>query len=522
MAGAVIPAGLPWASSNPEALASMSQVWADQLDLLIRSRTPILWIRSLEEERVEVLLEAAAQRLGGRSLLRWDFIDGLSGAPNRQGEAARNPMAALASLDGLPEGQGAILLLRDFHRYSDDPGVCRRLRNLASSLRQVPRTLVITAPEWQLPRELEDCITLLELPLPDAAAIGELLGSIARASGMPLDAAVLEQLTAACHGLSEQRVRQIAARALARRGCLGGEDLAEVLEEKRQAIAKSELLEYCPSEATPADIGGLEALKHWLDQRHRAFSEEAGRYGLPVPRGVLLVGPQGTGKSLTAKAIAHSWGMPLLRLDVGRLFAGLVGASEARTRDMIQRAEAMAPCVLWIDEIDKGFGGDPRSDGGTSQRVLASLLTWMAEKTSAVFVVATANGVEKLPAELLRKGRFDEIFLLDLPTTEERRAILDLQLGRRRPAHSIPLEVLADRTEGFSGAELEQTVIEAMHLAFGENRDFGEADLITAASQLVPLSRTAKEQLDGFKQWASSGRARPASRLRGVTNSDAR
>ena len=152
MAGAVIPAGLPWASSNPEATPSMSQAWADQLDLLIRSRTPILWIRSLEEERVEVLLEAAAQRLGGRSLLRWDFIDGLSGAPNRQGEAARNPMAALASLDGLPEGQGAILLLRDFHRYSDDPGVCRRLRNLASSLRQVPRTLVITAPEWQLPR----------------------------------------------------------------------------------------------------------------------------------------------------------------------------------------------------------------------------------------------------------------------------------------------------------------------------------------------------------------------------------
>ena len=292
MAGAVIPAGRPWASSNPEAVPSMSQAWADQLDLLIRSRTPILWIRSLEEERVEVLLEAAAQRLGGRNLLRWDFIDGLNGAPNRQGEAARNPMAALASLDGLPEGQGAILLLRDFHRYGDDPGVCRRLRNLASSLRQVPRTLVITAPEWQLPRELEDCITLLELPLPDAAAIGELLGSIAASSGMPLDAAVLEQLTAACHGLSAQRVRQIAALALARRGCLGGEDMAEVLEEKRQAIAKSELLEYCPSEATPADIGGLEALKHWLDQRHRAFSEEAERYGLPVPRGVLLVGPQ--------------------------------------------------------------------------------------------------------------------------------------------------------------------------------------------------------------------------------------
>jgi hypothetical protein len=496
--------------------------WADQLDLLIRSRTPILWIRSLEEERVEALLEQACRRLGNRALLRWDFIDGLSGAPNRAGEAARNPLAALGCLDPLPAEQGAILLLRDFHRYCDDAGVCRRLRNLAGQLRQQTRTLVITAPAWQLPPELDDCITLLELPLPDAAEIAQLLGAIASASGEPLEAAVRGQLAAACHGLSELRVRQLAARALARRGRLGEDDLAEVLEEKRQAIAKTELLEYCPTEATPADIGGLDALKAWLEQRRMAFSEEAQRFGLPLPRGVLLVGPQGTGKSLTAKAIAHSWGMPLLRLDVGRLFAGLVGASEARTREMIQRAEAMAPCVLWIDEIDKGFGGDSRSDGGTSQRVLGTVLTWMAEKSSAVFVVATANGVERLPAELLRKGRFDEIFLLDLPSAEERHAILDLQLRRRRPQHTIPLEVLVDRTAGFSGAELEQTVIEGLHLAFASGRDIGEADLIAAASQVVPLVRTAREQLEALQQWASGGRARPASRLRPVTNSDAR
>ncbi|MCP9822303.1 AAA family ATPase [Cyanobium sp. L1E-Cus] len=490
----------------------MTDSWADQLDLLIRARTPILWIRSLEEERVDGLLEQAAQRLGGRTLLRWDFIDGLSGAPNRSGEATRNPMAALACLDTLPPEQGALLVLRDFHRYCEDAGVCRRLRNLASSLRQAPRTLVITAPDWAIPRELEDSITLLDLPLPGAEEIRQLLSTIAGASGYPMAPSVCEKLTAACHGLSEQRVRQLAARALARRGQLGEADLAEVLEEKRQAIAKSELLEYCPSEASPADIGGLEALKHWLEQRHMAFSEEAMRYGLPLPRGVLLVGPQGTGKSLTAKAIAHSWSMPLLRLDVGRLFAGLVGASEARTRDMIQRAEAMAPCVLWIDEIDKGFGGDSRSDGGTSQRVLGTVLTWMAEKTSAVFVVATANGVDKLPGELMRKGRFDEIFLLDLPSADERRSILDLQLRRRRPKHSITLEVLVDRTAGFSGAELEQTVIEAMHLAFAEQREFGEADLIAAASQVVPLSRTAREQLEALQAWASGGRARPASR----------
>ncbi len=490
---------------------------ADQLDLLIRSRTPILWIRSLEEERAEALLERAAARLGGRLLLRWDFIAGLRGSAGRDGEASRNPMAALDVLGSLPRDQGVILLLRDFHRYGEDGAICRRLRNLASELRQRPHTLVITAPAWRLPPDLEDCITPLELPLPDGEEIAQLLQGIANAGGEPLEPSVLATLASACHGLSEQRVRQLAARALARRGRLGEADLAEVLEEKRQAIARSELLEYCPSEATTADIGGLEALKHWLEQRHRAFSDEARRYGLPLPRGVLLVGPQGTGKSLTAKAIAHSWGMPLLRLDVGRLFAGLVGASEARTREMIQRAEAMAPCVLWIDEIDKGFGlgvgggSDGRSDGGTSQRVLASVLTWMAEKSSAVFVVATANAVERLPAELLRKGRFDEIFLLELPGRQERRAILDLQLRRRRPSHRIGLEVLVDRTEGFSGAELEQTVIEAMHLAFGEGRELAETDLIAAASQVVPLSRTAREQLEALRVWASSGRARPAS-----------
>ena len=225
---------------------------------------------------------------------------------------------------------------------------------------------------------------------------------------------------------------------------------------------------------------------------------------------MLLVGPQGTGKSLTAKAIAHSWGMPLLRLDLGRLFAGLVGASEARTRDMIGTAEAMAPCILWIDEIDKGFSLDGRSDGGTGQRVLATLLTWMAEKDTPVFVMATANAIDQLPPELLRKGRFDEIFVLDLPDGSERREILELHLRKRRPQHQLPLDTLVDRTSGFSGAELEQVVLEGMLNAFSEGREFGEADLISAAADLVPLSRTAREQLEVLQQWASEGRARPA------------
>ncbi len=485
--------------------------WDNHLDLLIRARTPLIWIRSDEEERVEVLLKNAAKRLKPRSLASWNYIDGLKGPLNSDGLGARQPMAVLQWLQKLNSDNPTILLVKDFHRFCDDPGIARMLRNLSSELRILTHTVVLCSGPWNPPHELDEALTILDLPLPQEPEIRSLLSNIANSSGAPLQKDVLEELTHACSGLSEARVRQVAARALAQRGQMGREDLSEVLQEKRQAIARSEVLEYCFTKATPEDIGGLDALKKWLDQRHQAFSDEARLFGLPLPRGVLLVGPQGTGKSLTAKAIAHSWSMPLLRLDVGRLFAGLVGASEARTRETIQRAEAMAPCVLWIDEIDKGFGGDARSDGGTSQRVLANVLTWMAEKTTAVFVVATANGVERLPAELLRKGRFDEIFMLDLPTKQERFRILELHVKQRRPNLKIPLQVVADRTIGFSGAELEQTVIEGMHLAFAERRELEESDLILAATQLVPLSKTAKEQLESLKQWASTGRARSAS-----------
>ena len=487
-----------------------SAAWGHQLDLLVRARTPLIWVRSNEEARVESLLGEAAQRLA-RQLVCWNFIDGISGPVNADGQGSRQPMAMLQWLQQRDAGSPTLLLAKDFHRFCDDPGVARMLRNLEASLRSTPHTLVLCCGQWTPPGDLEESLTLLDLPLPDNDDLRRLIGSIGTSSGSPLPAPVLNELAQACSGLSEMRVRQVAARALARRGQLGSEDLQDVLDEKRQTIARSEVLEFCRSDAGTEAIGGLDGLKTWLNQRHRAFSEDARRFGLPLPRGVLLVGPQGTGKSLTAKAIACSWSMPLLRLDVGRLFAGLVGASEARTREMIQRAEAMAPCVLWIDEIDKGFGGDGRSDGGTTQRVLANVLTWMAEKQSPVFVVATANGVEKLPPELLRKGRFDEIFMLDLPSSAERRSILELHLERRRPGLKLPLETVVSRSEGFSGAELEQTVIEAMHLAFADNRELTEPDLIGAASQLIPLSRTASEQLERLKQWADGGRARPAS-----------
>jgi len=354
-------------------------------------------------------------------------------------------------------------------------------------------------------------MTILNLPLPDQRELKNLIKQNASNTNSNLEEQDLNELSIASSGLSEIKVKQVTAKALAQRGKISKEDIKDILEEKKQVIARSEILEFFEAKSSHDDIGGLNGLKVWLNQRYRAFSKEARDYGLPIPKGVLLVGAQGTGKSLTAKSISKSWSMPLLRLDVGRLFSSLVGSSEARTRETILRAEAMSPCILWIDEIDKGFGGDARSDGGTSQRVLASLLTWMAEKESAVFVIATANAIDKLPAELLRKGRFDEIFFLDLPNSEERLNILDLHLKKRRPDYNFPLSTIIDRTDGFSGAELEQAVIEGMHISFSENRELMEKDLIKAVSELVPLSRTAKEQIDLLKEWSSTGRARSAS-----------
>jgi SpoVK/Ycf46/Vps4 family AAA+-type ATPase len=288
-----------------------------------------------------------------------------------------------------------------------------------------------------------------------------------------------------------------------------------MLEEKRQSIRQTQILDFYPASERISDIGGLDNLKDWLLRRGGAFSEQARRYGLPYPRGLLLAGIQGTGKSLTAKAIAHHWHLPLLRLDVGRLFGGLVGESEARTRQMINLAEALAPCVFWIDEIDKAFGGmDSRGDGGTTSRVFGAFITWLAEKTSPVFVVATANNVQSLPPELLRKGRFDEIFFVGLPNKTEREAIFSVHLNRLRPHKMADYDIhrLAYETPDFSGAEIEQILVEAMHIGFSQNREFTTDDILSAASQVVPLARTAKEQIQFLQEWAAAGKARLASR----------
>lgn len=492
----------------------------EDFELLLRSRYPLIYIPTAEEERVEGAIAKSASQLGNRAVYIWDFVDGYQGNPNDQGFGRRNPLQALEFAEKLPVEAPAVLILRDFHRFLEDISIARKLRNLSRKLKSQPKNIVIVSPEIAIPSDLTEVLTVLEFPLPTAEEIKVELSRLMAAIGKTLEEKTLSDLVQSCQGLTLERIRRVLAKAIATHGTISPEDVDLILEEKRQTIRQTQILDFYPAKEEISDIGGLDNLKDWLLRRGSAFSERARAYGLPHPRGLLLVGIQGTGKSLTAKAIAHHWHLPLLRLDVGRLFGGLVGESESRTRQMVQLAEALAPCVLWIDEIDKAFSGlGSKGDAGTTGRVFGTFITWLAEKTSPVFVVATANDIQALPPEMLRKGRFDEIFFVGLPTQDERRAIFNVHLSRLRPHHlnHYDIDRLAYETPDFSGAEIEQTIIEAMHIGFSQNRDFTTDDILEAASQLVPLARTAPDQIKFLQDWAASGKARLASRHLGLS-----
>jgi SpoVK/Ycf46/Vps4 family AAA+-type ATPase len=490
--------------------------FASELDLLVRARYPLLYVLTTEEERAEQAIAQAVRR----PVYTWDFVEGYQSEGIDAGTARNNPLAALEFVERGRPDQQAVFVLRDFHRFLEDISVGRKLRNLARRLRSQPKTVVVLAPRLVIPTDLAEEITVLEFALPTAKEIDEEIGRLV-ADPARLRGPAREELVKACQGLTLNRIRQVLAKALARGGQIDTTDIELILEEKKQKIRQTQILDFTPATETITDIGGLDQLKAWLLRRGAAFSDQARRYGLPHPRGLLLVGVQGTGKSLTARAIAHHWRLPLLRLDVGRLFAGLVGESEARTRQMIQIAEALAPCVLFADEIDKSFGSLQGGDAGTASRVFGTFLTWMAEKTSPVFVVATANDVLRLPPELMRKGRFDEVFFVNLPTQAERAEIFGVHLARLRPHNlrAYDLARLAYETPDFSGAEIEQAIVEAMHLGFAQGRDFTSDDIVQAVATIVPLARTAQEQIQALQQWAAAGKARPASLQGGLLGS---
>ncbi len=493
------------------------------LALLIRARYSLIYIPTIEEERVEKSIEQVAKQLENRPVYIWDFVDGYQGNPNDQGFGRRNPLQALEFIDKLSPNEPGIFILRDYHRFLEDVSVARKLRNLGRKFKAEPKNLIILAPQISIPNDLSEAITILEFPLPNAEEIRSEIAKLLQATQQNLASPDLDDIVRASQGLSLDRVRRVLGRAIAEHQSIEPADVESILEEKRQTIRQTQILDFYPTSAQMADIGGLDNLKEWLVRRGGSFSDKARQYGLPHPRGLLLVGIQGTGKSLTAKAIAHHWHLPLLRLDVGRLFAGLVGESESRTRQMIQLAEALSPCILWIDEIDKAFGGlDSKGDAGTTSRVFSTVVTWLAEKTSAVFVVATANNVQALPPEILRKGRFDEIFFVGLPSQNERRSIfaVHLQKVRAQSLRDFDLDRLAAETPSFSGAEIEQILVEAMHIGFSQNRDFTTNDILEAASQTIPLAVTAQEQINALQEWANSGRARLASRQGNILGND--
>jgi len=495
--------------------------FSDEFELLLRARYPLIYIPTREEERVENTIAEIAKKQGNRGIYIWDFVDGYTGNPNDTGFGKRNPLQALELVEKLPATAPAIFILRDFHRFLEDVAISRKLRNLAKLLKSQPKNLVLISSDVAIPEELSEVLTVLEFPLPNQAEIATEVQRLLGATGESLPRNTLDEIVRCCQGLSIERVRRVLAKAIATHGKLEVDDLELILQEKRTIIRQTQILEFYPATEQISDIGGLDNLKEWLLRRGSAFSEQARQYGLPHPRGLLLVGIQGTGKSLTAKAIAHHWHLPLLRLDVGRLFGGLVGESESRTRQMIQLAEALAPCILWIDEIDKAFAGfESKGDAGTTSRVFGTFITWLAEKTSPVFVVATANNIQALPPEILRKGRFDEIFFVGLPHQDERRAIFEVHLSRLRPHNlkNYDLDRLAYETPDFSGAEIEQSLIEAMHIGFSQNRDFTNDDILEAVSQIIPLARTAAEQIEFLQAWAASGKARLASRSSGLSS----
>jgi SpoVK/Ycf46/Vps4 family AAA+-type ATPase len=431
----------------------------------------------------------------------------------------------MKAIDHVMRAEGrALFVLRDFHPFLKEPAVVRRLRDAATELRKTKKSLLVLSPITKIPPELEKSISaVLDWELPNRLEIEEaarkVLPNLPAATQQEIESepTFMERVVEGALGLTLVEAENVFAKSAVRTHTF---DLETILEEKKQIIRKSGLLEYYEHREEFSDVGGMEILKDWLVKRRNAFSSRARDFGLPLPKGILLIGVPGTGKSLTAKAVGALWQMPLLRLDVGKIFGGLVGSSEENIRTVIKTAEAIAPAVLWIDELEKGFSGTASSgqtDGGTTSRVFASFITWLQEKTTPVFVIATANNVHQLPPELLRKGRFDEIFFCDLPDREDRAQILDIHVRKkRRDPSKFDMDKLVEATVDFSGAELEQAVVAALYDAFDTGNDLSTEGLLHTLKDIVPLAITMREQIDSMRDWART-RARMAS-ARGRTS----
>jgi len=486
----------------------------DELALFLKARYPIIYINTIEEDRVEYVIRKNIKTNLNRSIYSWDFVDGYTNNPNNEGFAKKNPLQALELVERLNAETPALFLLKDFNRFLTDLSISRKLRNISRILKLQPKTIIIIGSDLTIPKELQDLITVVQFQLPLESEITQELARLIKSLNIEIDSQLFENLVRACQGLSLERIRRVLSKIIATYKTINEQSIKVLLSEKKQIISQTEILEYSSIDEEISNLGGLNNLKSWLKKRKTAFSLQASNYGLPTPRGLLLIGIQGTGKSLTAKAIATDWQLPLLKLDVGKLFGGIVGESESRLRQMINVAETISPCILWIDEIDKAFTNtESKGDSGTSNRVLATFISWLSEKTKPVFVIATANNIDLLPLEIIRKGRFDEIFFLDLPKKEEREEIFKIHLQEFRPNtwQSFDYLRLSESSDSFSGAEIRQSIIEGMYHAFYEKREFTTDDICMALNELIPLAYLESDQMKRLQSWASSGRIRLAS-----------
>jgi len=501
----------------------------ERLKVLINSSTPIVVMETVEEVRALSLVRMACSELN-LAVFEWTIADGLlrsgsglatpllspagsdaSAGPRTAMYNTADPVQALANLETMT--LEAVFVLKYFHRHMDNPIVVRRLRDVGQKFSASRRTLVLTAPAIEMPPELASLVEFLDLPLPDRDRLREIIReTYTRLAGthtlkLQLDANGVDAMAANLRGLTEEAAERAISQTVVGRLALSPDCVTDVLDAKKALLKRSEMLEFVDTTDNMSSVGGLDNLKRWLEQRRGAWDDRARQFGLDPPKGVIILGAQGCGKSLCARAVAGEWKLPLVKFDTAAVYDKFIGETEKRIQKVFRVAEGLAPCVLWIDELEKVFAGSgpdsASADAGVSSRLLASFLSWMQERKPAVFVAATCNNVTVLPPELIRKGRFDELFFVDLPSAAERKQIFSIQLTKRKrnPA-DYDLDQVAEAAKGFSGAEIESAVQTALYAAFARKQELSNEDLLTALSSTVPLSVTRAEEIAQLRAWA--------------------
>jgi ATP-dependent 26S proteasome regulatory subunit len=513
------------------------------LKVLIDSSAPIVVMETVEEVRAVRLVRVACASLN-LATFEWSIASGLARCGNEGNEVVvegrfpaggtgqeptdlaaqaiyntREPAQVLGVLEGI--SVEAAFILKDFHRHMEDPVVVRRLRDVGQKFSKNRRTVVIVAPSIKMPPELASLVEYLELPLPDKLRLRQIIDEMivrvgkTRTLRRSLDTAGLDVMADNLRGLTEEQAERAVSQAIVTRYGLTTEIVTDVLQAKKEMLRRAAMLDFVDVSDTMAGVGGLANLKHWLEQRRGTWEEKARAFGLEPPRGVVILGVQGCGKSMCAQAIAGEWKLPLVKFDTAAIFDKYIGETEKRIQKVFQVAEELSPCVLWIDELEKVFAGSgpdsASADAGVSSRLLAAFLSWMQERKAPVFVAATCNNVSALPPELIRKGRFDELFFVDLPNQAERRQIFALELARRnrRPVE-FDLDRVAAAARGYSGAEIQAAVQAALYASFSSKQPLATGSLIDALAMTVPLSATRAEEIQELRNWARA-RAVPAS-----------